>query len=78
MILNFPLNGIETPLSLRRSEFQVLYPGGDYVRFEGTLPSEVTVKEDGTADVGIGDIEILERGNILIGNAADELPQVSL
>ncbi len=78
-MLVFPIASIPSfQIDTGRREFQLSYPGGDFVRFEGTLPDEIRANEDGTADVGILDIEIIERGNYLIGNAADELPQVSL
>jgi len=75
----FPLKSyIDSKIQIGRSEFELTYPGGDYVKFEGTLPDAIKVKGDGTVDVGISDIEIIERGNRLCGNAADEMPQVSL
>lgn len=70
--MTFPFN-----ISPRRA-FELIYPGGDYIKFEGTLPEQITTKADGTADVSVKDILVIERGNYLIGNSADELPQVSI
>lgn len=61
-----------------RSQFCITYPGGDFVVFEAATPATVPVNYDGSADLALADIAIIERGNYLVGNAADELPQVSV
>ena len=62
-----------------RSEFLILFPGGDFYRFNANLPEIPNgVADIDVLNVQLSEIEILEQGNHLIGNAADELPQVSL
>lgn len=61
-----------------RSEFEINFPGGDFVRFDADIPETYVATSAYEVNVTLSGIEVLERGNHLIGNAADELPQVSL
>jgi hypothetical protein len=55
-----------------RSEFNLEYPDGGFVRFVGTIGEIPPVNAKGTVDVAVSDIEILENGNRYSPCAADE------
>ena len=55
-----------------RSEFQVLLPDGQFIRFVGAIPEPKGWElRDGGVDVDVAIVEIIERGSIYAAQGAD-------
>ncbi len=64
-----------------RHEFMIIGTDFEYTKFTGVITSFVyapEVHDDTEAKATVGDVELIETGNLLTPQGSDELPQISI